>query len=215
MTRSTLMTVAVAGVVGLTLSLSRPSVVDATPGLDAQDQVEDLIVCYANGTDAIGLAVNAVGGQPLDSTLNMSDPQFVLGLQYYQRCFTDDFKFILGATTVPNPANPLPHASPALQWANFVNNAFRGPQYINTQHHMGSIRSEVHGNSAVANSYLIATHRYGPNSPISPITGLRRTGVNVVGGNYTDDDVRVNGEWRIRTRTLVITSSVQIPNGLQ
>jgi hypothetical protein len=182
--------------------------------------VEDLITCYANGTDAIGLAVNAIGGQPLDSTVNLNDPQFVAGLQYYERCFASNFEFILKsgnvvAAQVPNPANPLPHASPALQWANFVNNAFRGPQYINTQHHMGSIRSEVNGNTATANSYLIATHRYGPNSPISPITGLQRTGVNVVGGNYTDEDVRVKGAWKIRRRTLVITSSVQIPAGLQ
>lgn len=220
MTRNSLITLTLgAAAVGMLL-LGNQSSLSATPGLDAQDQVEDLVVCYANGTDTIGLAVNATGAQPLDSMVNLGDPQFAAGLAYYQQCFTDDFKFILqqnGVTvlTVPNPANPLPHAAPALQWANFVNNAFRGPQYINTQHHMGSIKSEVNGNNAVANSYLIATHRFGPNSPISPITGVRRTGVSVVGGNYTDEDVRINGEWRIKTRTLNITSSVSIPAGLQ
>ena len=98
---------------------------------------------------------------------------------------------------MPNPANPLPHADPALQGANFVNNAFR---------HMGSISSEVHGNSASVQSYLIATHAYGPNAS--------RTGVSVVGGTYFDTDVRINGRWYIETRVLDITSSVQVPAGL-
>jgi hypothetical protein len=83
------------------------------------------------------------------------------------------------ALTVPDPRTRMPYTDAALQWANFVNDAFRGSGYRNTQHHMGSISSELHGNRAQVVSYLIATHAYGPTST--------EIGVNVVGGTYTDE----------------------------
>ncbi len=90
----------------------------------------------------------------------------------------------------------------ALQWANFVNNAFRGPGYKNTQHHMGSISSEVLGDTADVVSYRIATHTYGP-------AGAQLDGSTaVVGGTYTHEAVRENGRWLIKQRTLNITSNV-------
>lgn len=174
----------------------------------ARSQIEDLVVCYARGTDALGRAVNAIGGQPLDSTVNLADPGFAEGLAYYRRCFADDFSFTLKVdgvptVTVPDPATVTPDTDAALQWANFVNNAFRGPGYQSTQHHMGSISTQARGNRGSAVSYLIALHVYGPTSD--------RSGVNMVGGTYTDEVVRRRGVWQIGKRTLDITSSVDLP----
>lgn len=172
---------------------------------DNQDEVEDLAVCYAYGTDALGTAVNAVVDTNLDSTVNLADPQFAKGLAFYRKCFAKQFSFTLefdGAfvLTVPDPATRTASTDAALQWANFVNNAFRGPGYRNTQHHMGSISSEIRGNNASMTSYLIATHAFS-----------NQSGVNVVGGTYKDDVIRKNGQWLILHRTLNITSSVVTP----
>lgn len=174
----------------------------------AQDRIEDLAVCYARGTDAIGSAVDAVGDQPLDSTANLDNPGFAEGLAHYRRCFDRSFSFTLlfngePALTVPDPATRTGATDAALQWANFVNNAFRGPGYINTQHHMGSISSTVRGRQGTMSSYLIATHVFGPTST--------ETGVNIVNGTYDDVVVRRNGRWLIAERRLDIISSVLVP----
>jgi SnoaL-like domain len=171
---------------------------------DSQDEVEDLAVCYAYGTDALGSAVNATIDSNLDSTFNLTDPQFAKGLGFYRNCFAKQFSFTLEfggvpVLTVPDPATRTASTDAALQWANFVNNAFRGPGYRNTQHHMGSISSQIHGQNASMISYLIATHAF------------TAGGVSVVGGTYRDVVVRKNGKWLIAQRTLNITSSVVTP----
>jgi hypothetical protein len=176
--------------------------------ISAQEQVEDLAVCYARGTDAIGSAVDAeiTAADDLQSTVNLDDPQFALGLSLYRQCFSKHFSFTLAFDGVPVltvPAAVTSDTDAPLQWANFVNNAFRGPGYVNTQHHMGSISSSIHGRTAEMVSYLIATHAYGPSSAL--------TGVQVVGGTYTDEVVKERGRWVIRNRTLNITSSVNVP----
>ncbi len=174
------------------------------------EAVEDLAVCYARGTDALGSAVDAVIAEDLNSTINVGDPQFAKALALYRACFSDDFSFTLEfdgvpALTVPDPGTRTGDTDAALQWANFVNNAFRGPRYQSTQHHMGSISSSIRANSAHMESYLIATHVYGPDA--------EEEGVNQVGGIYTDQVVRENGRWVIGQRTLNITWSVILPGG--
>jgi hypothetical protein len=175
-----------------------------------QAEVEDLVVCYARGTDLLGSALAAVPTTDLDSTINTSDPVFAEALALYRSCFSKDFSFTLQfdgvpALTVPDPATRTPSTDAALQWANFVNNAFRAPGYKNTQHHMGSISSALRGKEAHVTSYLIATHVFGPN-------GDQPEGsVSVVGGTYTDRAVREKGRWVIGERTLNITSSVITP----
>lgn len=173
-----------------------------------QAQVEDLVVCYARGTDLLGSAVSAVDtAGELDSKINTSDPVFADALALYRRCFSKGFSFTLQfdgvpVLTVPDPVTRSPSTDAALQWANFVNNAFRAPGYKSTQHHMGSISSELRGREAQVVSYLIATHVFGPN-------GDEPEGsVSVVGGTYTDKVVRDRGNWLIDQRTLNITSSV-------
>jgi hypothetical protein len=188
--------------------LSSPALAAAKASVSQQAEVEKLVVCYARGTDALGSATDAVIAADLDSTVNVSDPKFQEALGFYRKCFAREFSFTLAfdgvpVLTVPDPASRTPETDAALQWANFVNNAFRAPGYVNTQHHMGTIASEITGNAASVVSYLIATHSYGPTST--------ETGVNVVGGTYTDEVVKQRGAWLIRQRTLNITSSVNIP----
>ncbi len=176
---------------------------------DAQQaRVEDLPVCYARGTDTIGRAVDtAISGVDPEDPVNIGNPNFDAALALYRSCFSEDFSFTLAfdgvpILTVPNPDTRTENTDAALQWANFVNNAFRGPGYKSTQHHMGSISSEVRGNKADIVSYLIATHAYGPN-------GAQPAGsVSVVGGTYTDKAVFKHGNWLLEERTLNITSSV-------
>ena len=174
-----------------------------------QAAVEDLTVCYARGTDSFGRAVGAtaVPSDPEDP-VNTADPDFAAGLALYRECFSKDFSFNLEvapgvvAVTIPDPAGGAGQDG-ALQWANFVNNTFRASGYSSTQHHMGSISSEVHGKNAHMVSYLIATHTVG-NYPGTSIT--------VVGGTYTDEVVRENGRWVILQRTLLLTSSKTTAN---
>ncbi|MDH3644275.1 MAG: nuclear transport factor 2 family protein [Gammaproteobacteria bacterium] len=177
-------------------------------GLSAQDQIEDLPVCYALGTDALGRAVNAVVTNSLDSTDNVHEPVFAEGLAFYRKCFARKFTFILKSggnvlLTVPDPLTRTSQTDAALQWANFVNNTFRNSGYANTQHHMGSILSSSRGNRGTGQAYLIATHAYADAA----------LGVQVVGGTYNDDVVRRRGRWLIKTRTLNITSNVNTPGG--
>ena len=173
-----------------------------------QDAVEDLPVCYARGTDTLGRAVNAViSGVDPEDPVNIGDPDFDAALAIYRDCFSADFEFTLAfdgvpVLTVPDPNTRTPDTDAALQWANFVNNAFRGPGYKSTQHHMGSISSDIHGRTADIVSYLIATHAFGPN-------GDQPEGSTaVIGGTYTDEAVRERGTWLLKKRTLNITSSV-------
>ena len=175
----------------------------------ARMEIQDLPVCYALGTDAIGRAVTAPSsGADLDSTAAMVDPSFKEGLAHYRRCFAPSFTFTLSnrgsaGQKVPNPATRTQKTDATLQWANFVNRAFRGSSYVYTQHHMGSISSEVRGNEGTIESYVIATHAYGPAS--------KATGVSVVYGTYTDKVVKIDGKWLIAERTLDIWSGAQIP----
>lgn len=176
-----------------------------------QAAVEDLAVCYARGTDLLGRAVNAVvtGPDPEDP-VNIGNPEFDAALALYRSCFSKDFAFSLEidgdfVLTVPEPATRTDRTDGALQWANFVNNAFRGPGYKTTQHHMGSISSKIRGRHARMVSYLIAYHVFGPASD-----GTEGS-VRVVGGTYTDKVVRERGRWRIKHRTLNITSDLVTP----
>ena len=176
--------------------------------LAQQAQVEDLPVCYARGTDALGSATGALNTDgDLNSTVNLTDPDFARALKLYRACFSKDFAFTLEfdgvpALTVPDPLSRTRDTDAALQWANFVNNAFRGPGYRSTQHHMGSISSSIRGKRGHVVSYLIATHVFGANA------AQPEGSTAVVGGTYTDRVVLERGRWVIKQRTLNITSSV-------
>ena len=171
-----------------------------------QTAIEDLAVCYARGTDTLGRAVTAVISTGWEDTVNIGNAEFDAALALYRQCFSKDFSFDLEippfgvVVTRPDLAQGN---DGALQWANFVNDTFRGSGYVNTQHHMGSISSEVHGKTGHMVSYLIATH--GLDSGFPPAR------VDIVGGTYTDEVVWEEGRWVILKRTLLLTSNVPAP----
>ena len=163
--------------------------------------IEALPITYAYATDCFGKAIDAEGDQPLDSRLNLDNPLFAEGLSLYRKIFFKDFSFSLmveGALieVVPNPDS---QSDAVLQWANYVNNAFRKGQYKSTQHHIGSINSCILENSAVIQSYLIATHVYSEEA--------KDTGVSITWGTYTDEVSLEDGSWLIKARTLDVIST--------
>ena len=163
-----------------------------------------LPITYAYATDCFGKAIDAEGDQPLDSRLNVDNPLFAEGLSLYRQIFSKDFTFSLMVEgvlieVVPNPDS---QGDAVLEWANYVNNAFRKGQYKSTQHHIGSINSSILENSAVVQSYLIATHVYSEEA--------KDKGVSMTWGTYTDEVSLEDGSWLIKARTLDVISTNSI-----
>ncbi len=66
----------------------------ATPqASDDNEEVENLGVCYALGTDQIGYAVTKVDNPNHDTPDDGLDANFTAGLALYRSCFADDFEF--------------------------------------------------------------------------------------------------------------------------
>ena len=207
---------------GIAMAAAVTMLLGASPSAKegAQDQVEDLAVCYARGTDAIGYAIHKAPNPNHDTPDDWTDANFTKGLALYRQCFADDFRFNIVLSNgffIPWSSlinNGSGGDDRALQWANFVNNAFRGPgwvddvtnRYESTQHQLGSIWSKVDGNTAFLESYLTATHAYDSRPGVGPASG-----VSVAYGTYQNDVVRVKGTWRIKERTLILRKGVQIP----
>lgn len=71
---------------------------------------------------------------------------------------------------------------------------FTANGYTSTQHLMGNVEVQVSGNSATMTSYLHATH------VVSNGT------IDVANGTYEDEVVKSQGEWRIKRRTLKLST---------
>ena len=167
-------------------------------------EIESLPIAYAYATDCFGKAIVAEGDQPLDSRLNVDNPLFAEGLSIYRKIFSKEFSFELlvegrQIEVVPDPKNLKETEDAILAWSNYVNNAFRKGLYKSTQHHIGSIKSSIEENSAVVQSYLIATHVYSETAP--------ETGVSMTWGTYTDEVILENGSWLIKNRRLDVIST--------
>lgn len=186
------------------------------------DQIRALGTCYARGADAIGSAIHKPPVADHNTPDGGEDESFTEGLGHFRECFADGFTFniVSGGNVIPWESLIPNHAAgndPALQWANYVNNAFRGDwdcpaegpcnknQYGATQHHLGSIVVSVDGDTAFLESYLIATHTYHPKEAGG------RTGVGVTYGTYQNEVVRERGRWMLQKRDLILTSGVAIP----
>ena len=167
-------------------------------------EIESLPVAYAYATDCLGQAVETLGDQPLESTINIDNKFFAKGLSLYRKIFSKKFSFELVVEgrqieMVPDPKNRKEIKDAVLVWTNYVNNAFRKGVYKSTQHHIGSITSSIEENSAIVQSYLIATHVY---SDVAPDTG-----VSLSWGTYTDQVILENGSWLIKSRRLDVIST--------
>ena len=167
-------------------------------------EIESLPVAYAYATDCLGRAVETVGNQPLESTFNMDNSFFAEGLSLYRKIFSKEFSFELVVEgrqieVVPDPKNLKETEDAILVWTNYVNNAFRKGLYKSTQHHIGSVTSSIEENSAIVQSYLIATHVY---SEVAPDTG-----VSMTWGTYTDEVILEEESWVIKNRRLDVIST--------
>ncbi|MEA5569453.1 nuclear transport factor 2 family protein [Calothrix sp. UHCC 0171] len=104
---------------------------------NAESEIEQLTVCYALGTDAIG----------------KGDIQ--AGKNIYRDCFTEDATitaiFPDGVTTETRVGTSA--------WGDFVASVFRANGYVATQHLIGTVNIAVQGNTAKMTSYLHATHK--------------------------------------------------------
>ena len=210
---------------GLALAAAMTMLLGARPAAQASDyeQIRALSTCYARATDAIGYAVHKPPVADHNTPDGGEDENFTEGLARYRECFADDFRFnvvLAGGTVTPWETLIPTHAAgndPALQWANYVNNTFRGDWdcpaagpcnrnlYESTQHQLGSILVSVDGDAAFLESYLIAIHAYHPSNAGG------RTGMSVTYGTYQNEVVRERGRWVIRKRDLILRRGAAIP----
>ena len=185
--------------------IDEQQIIRAAPVSEAtRREIESLPVAYAYATDCLGRAIDTVGNQPLESTVNMDNSFFAEGLSLYRKIFSKEFSFELVVEgrqieVVPDPKNLKETEDAVLAWTNYVNNAFRKGLYKSTQHHIGSINSSIEGNIAVVQSYLIATHVYSE--------AALETGVSMTWGTYTDEVILENGAWLIKNRRLDVIST--------
>ncbi|AFY44485.1 nuclear transport factor 2 family protein [Nostoc sp. PCC 7107] len=103
---------------------------------NTESDIQDLAVCYALGTDAIGRG-------------NLQE-----GKNIYQNCFTPDAEI---TAIFPNGASVTQYGTSA--WADFVYSVFQGNGYTATQHLLGTFNIQVQNNTATMSSYLHATHK--------------------------------------------------------
>jgi len=175
-------TLALAAAISMTATQpAEGSGIDHTVELRAESEIEQLSLCYARGTDAIG----------------RGDLQ--AGRSIYQKCFTDDA--IIGASypgADPSAPPDLVAIGPNA-WADIVNDVFSSAGYLATQHMMTNIVVNVQGNKATMSSYLAATH-------VIDSTGS----IDLAHGTYVDEVVRTPKGWRIKKRTLNLITFLRL-----
>lgn len=210
---------------GLAVAAAAVALSEGRPAAQTSDreEIRALSTCYARATDSIGYAIHKPPVADHNTPDGGEDENFTAGLARYRECFADDFRFSIvlpDGTALPWESLIPTHAEgndPALQWANYVNNAFRGDwdcptagpcnknQYESTQHQLGSILVTVDGDTAFLESYLIAIHAYHPQDAAG------RTGMSVNYGTYRNEVVRERGRWVIRKRELILRRGATIP----
>ena len=162
--------------------------------LSAQNEIEDLMSCYAYSFDAIARATDAVealGDLLSDVNIN-NDPNYAEGLSRFRNCTTNDWfieAFLADGTQVlaegDIPPGPLP-------WVNLVNLFARGDGQINSQHLFGSFSNTVRGRKGTVTAYASITTMF---EAAETTTGT---------STYTSDVVFERGEWLLKKTTLVI-----------
>lgn len=160
----------------------------------ANDVIEDLMFCYARGTDAIGDATS----QP-----NPRDAGYAI----YRDCFSDDAVFTAyfpgsGFNQRFHPTEPPPNDMDIVRvlgpeaWADFVNTVFRsavgGQGYDYTQHVLSNLEVKRYHKHAVVTAYLIASH---------VATGQCE---EVAKGFYTLRVERIKGRWVVTQLDLTL-----------
>lgn len=148
----------------------------------ARQAIIDLMLCYGQGTDAIG-----------DST--RADPE-AEGAAIYARCFTDDARFRawFPGADFDDPSQAVAFEGPA-DWAAFVFSVFDGT-YTFTQHTLSNFHVKVRGRRGKLQAYLNAAHVKQEGGAV--------TLVDVAHGTYTLEVVRKRGRWKVKSLDLTL-----------
>jgi len=167
------------GIALVALLLTVPSAAVA----EDKEAIENLMLCYGEGTDAIG-----------DST--RADPKGD-GAAIYEGCFTDDavFRAWFPGTDFSDPAQAATIASPAA-WADFVFGVFNGT-YAFTQHILTNMMVTINGDSAALTAYLNASH-------VAHDEGGAVSRVDIANGTYTLQVAKIMGEWKVTNLDLTL-----------
>lgn len=167
--------------VTLFLCLGLAAVPAVAEGNAKKDEIVDLMLCYAAGTDAIG-----------DST--RTDP-LGDGAAIYADCFTDDavFRAWFPGTDFSDPTQAVTVGAGggltgSEAWAGFVFSVFNGT-YTYTQHSVSNFRVKTSGNTGTLTAYVDAAH--------VTQAGGAVTGVAVAHGTYELQVEKVQGTWLI------------------
>lgn len=218
---------------GLAVAVAVLMLPEARLSANTQDVLKGLGSCYAVGTDLIGSAIHKPPVADHNTPDGGEDPNFTAAVKMYKKCFSKNFRFniILSSGAVIPWESLIPnHAAgnaPWLQWANFVNNAFRGSldswdcptpeacntnRYESTQHQLGTMMASVNRDgTGFLQSYLTATHTFhiGPDGKSLEENGS--TGFSVAYGTYQNEMVKENRRWKIKERNLVLRRGMQVP----
>lgn len=166
----------------------QPDFALASNSLPTKEEIVDLMLCYATGTDAIG-----------DST--RTDP-LGDGAAIYAGCFTDDaiFRAWFPGTDFSDPGQavtvgPSGGMTGPEAWAAFVFGVFDGT-YTFTQHALSNFIVDVAGNSGTLQAYLNATHVIQQDGVV--------TQVDVAHGTYTLQVRKIEGAWKVSRLDLTL-----------
>lgn len=160
------------------------------------EAIEDLMLCYGRGTDAIGNSTT--NANPLEA-----------GKAIYKDCFTQDAVFRVWFPGVPftSLAFPDPTVDPPSDtitgsdnWADFVNGVFRSSGYTFTQHILTNMTVDTHGNNGTLVAYLNASHVVQASGAV--------TCIRVANGTYSLRVVKTPDGWRIDSLDLTLISFV-------
>ena len=167
----------------------------------AQDEIKELMSCYAYSFDAIARAVTATNPVPYPfnylDPINNSDPHFAEGLERFSNCTTEDWSVevaTIDGTVLLSPGDIPPGALP---FVNLINNLARAAGQTNTQHLYGSLSSTANGTHGTLKAYAIIH------------TTVDGTGGNPAGttsgtSTYTSDVVFRHGKWLLQKTTFVV-----------
>jgi len=161
-----------------------------------KEAIEDLMLCYGRGTDAIG-----------NSTTN-ANPLHT-GEVMYAGCFTKDavFRVWFPGTPFTSQAFPDPTTDPpddtitgSDNWAVFVNGVFRSAGYTFTQHILANMVVNVHGNGGTLVALLNASHVVQASHVV--------TCIRVANGTYSLEVVKTSDGWRVKSLDLTLINFV-------
>jgi len=154
---------------------------DFLADLRARAEIEALSQRYALGSDAIGRG-------DVDE-----------GRRLYRSIFTEDA--VIGASYPGNDPRGAPDlvATGPDGWVDVVERVFITQGYTASQHMIGNILIDVHGDRATMRTLLSATYVLDPGRSL-----------DVGHGTYMDEVVRTRAGWRVARSTLQLISYVRL-----